>query len=516
MPKRLTRVQKEKNAGRGVGLGMIASNTEPDIKIEGQQWFDKSENVSKVWVETSPGVGSWEASSSGGIETYSTQAGLPLTGNEIGDLVFAQDTDSLYLWNNGWFKIELVNQAPAIGGILSSYTLATDGTPTVITVSAVDPEGFTGQLTYGYAITSGSVGSTATISQGGSGSENIFTITPSTSEADEGSFEITFSVSDGVNTAYFSSTIELLFSIPPGGIVFTTTGSHSWTVPAGVSRISVVAVGGGGGSGPYQGSGNGPGSSGGAGGALAYKNDWTVTPGQTVSITVGAGGQQSAGASPNNNGGASTVSYGGHTLTAGGGQGGTGGSTVTTAGGTPSGHDGGGSGGTGNSGGPDNGDDGTPGAGGGAGGYSGNGGNGGKANGSSGGSAGSSGSGGGGGGGGGGNGTYEYSAGGGGVGLYGQGANGSGGGSSTTGAPNRGGGGSGGSSSAVSTSGTPPTGGNYGGGAGGAGGTQNQTATTGYNGGQGAVRIIWGDAITRNFPSTNVSSAASTSGETSV
>ena len=71
----------------------------------------------------------------------------------------------------------------------------------------------------------------------------------------------------------------LLFSQPQGQIEFTSTGTTSWTVPDGVTQISAVAIGGGGGGG----------IGGGAGGNLAY-NTFTVTPGDILSINVGAGG----------------------------------------------------------------------------------------------------------------------------------------------------------------------------------------------------------------------------------
>ena len=69
-----------------------------------------------------------------------------------------------------------------------------------------------------------------------------------------------------------------------GGTLFTTTGNHSYTIPAGVTSISVVAVGAGGGG---DGSNGGPG---GGGGGLAYKNAIGVTPGNTIYVQVGAGG----------------------------------------------------------------------------------------------------------------------------------------------------------------------------------------------------------------------------------
>ena len=54
--------------------------------------------------------------------------------------------------------------------------LANDGTATAITAVSEDPEGF--PLTWSYAVTTGSLGSTATVSQ----TDNVFTITPSTDD----------------------------------------------------------------------------------------------------------------------------------------------------------------------------------------------------------------------------------------------------------------------------------------------------------------------------------------------
>ena len=65
-------------------------------------------------------------------------------------------------------------------------------------------------------------------------------------------------------------------AIQPGQELFTANGT--WTCPAGVSSVSVVAVGAGGGSGHQSGAG---------GGALSYRNNCTVVPGTSYSVTVG-------------------------------------------------------------------------------------------------------------------------------------------------------------------------------------------------------------------------------------
>jgi hypothetical protein len=70
--------------------------------------------------------------------------------------------------------------------------------------------------------------------------------------------------------------------------LFKSTGSHSWIVPAGVTKIAVEAWGPGGGGSPYCG--------GGGGGYI--RAVYTVIPGQTISMDIPVGG--AGGASPAN------------------------------------------------------------------------------------------------------------------------------------------------------------------------------------------------------------------------
>ena len=94
----------------------------------------------------------------------------------------------------GWYLVATVENAqpgPQFLVLSQLMHLANDGTATVITAVSEDPEGF--PLTWSYAVTTGSLGSTATVSQ----TDNVFTITPSTDTANAGEFSITFSVTDG-------------------------------------------------------------------------------------------------------------------------------------------------------------------------------------------------------------------------------------------------------------------------------------------------------------------------------
>ena len=85
---------------------------------------------------------------------------------------------------------------------------------------------------------------------------------------------------------------------------FDTPGAFSFTVPAGVTLISITACGGGGGG---CASSNIACGCGGGGGAAVLGMKRTVTPGQVISGTVGAGGQGSDGRSNAANGGDTVI-----------------------------------------------------------------------------------------------------------------------------------------------------------------------------------------------------------------
>jgi hypothetical protein len=267
---------------------------------------------------------------------------------------------------------------------------------------------------------------------------------------------------------------KLIMSLPvigaAGQALYATAGSFNWTCPASVTSVCVVTIGAGGG-GVFFGNGTYS-MAGGAGGGLGWINNYTVIPGNTYALTVGAAGQAGAYVSGSTVGGVSNF-ISSSTVSGGGGNPGRYNQAITGGGFVG---DGGGQGGgvyvhnsSGNG----------PQGGGGAGGYSGAGGFGGyriasqatrPTNGSGGGGAG------------GGNNNTNTGYGGGGVGVFGEGTNG------VADFDNVGGGGSGGGD------GSARNGGAYGGGGG--GGTSNVAGT----GSGGAVRIIWGTG--RSFPST--------------
>jgi hypothetical protein len=265
-------------------------------------------------------------------------------------------------------------------------------------------------------------------------------------------------------------------AVAAGDQIFTgisaTNNSYNWICPAFINNVSVVAVGSGS---SYESHGSCPttiyGYSG-SGGGLSYKNNIPVTPGVTYTITISSG---STGESSFTNNGIylcaatpgwietyfSNVNYYiPHR--------GLGGGTILGAA-----NDGGGNGGLGAT---ETLDTTKDNGGGGAGGYSGNGGNGANTISNSAATAAAVNSGAGGGG------SNGYP--GGGVSIYGKGPDG-----------------------AVNSSNTNASFMIYGGGA--AGATESSCVVNYYPSGPGAVRIVWSSAITRAFPSTNVSTSTS-------
>lgn len=114
------------------------------------------------------------------------------------------------------------------------------------------------------------------------------------------------------------------------------TKSGSWTVPANVTSATVLVMGGGGGSGgrvEYEKSGSWSHTAAGGGGGAGRikKQELTLTPGQSIAITIGAGGAAgsddsgSSGSLAGGNGGNGGTTSFGTLLSATGGNGGTGG-----------------------------------------------------------------------------------------------------------------------------------------------------------------------------------------------
>ena len=242
------------------------SDTAPASAVSGDLWWKSDDLNLYIYYEDTDGAQWIQANStvvagavpsdvsdltdttgllgSGGATVYADMAALiAATGMSNGDFALVGATNKLYVYYGAWYLVSNLTNSPptTITGNAATYELAQDGTPTVITLSSTDPEGF--PITWSHSVTTGSLGSTATVSQ----NNNVFTVTPSSTEADAGSFTLTFTANDGVNQITTTSDFVLQFAPPPSGVLFTTVGSHTWTVPDGVTSVSVLCIGAGGG-----------------------------------------------------------------------------------------------------------------------------------------------------------------------------------------------------------------------------------------------------------------------------
>jgi len=350
--------------------------------------------------------------------------------------------------------------APTIG------TATISGTTASVPFTAPASDGGSVITSYTATSTPGSI--TGTLSQAGSGTVTVSGLTGGTS------YTFKVKATNAIGTGAESAASNSVTAQVVGQQQYTAIGCYCWLAPAGVTKVSVVVIGGGGGPG-YAGYCNCPcygvfyfGAGGGGGASLAYKNNITVTPGQYYPVRAGYGGGNN---SPGQSSTFCAPSVTGRPGGQGGGYaGGTGGALYCGLSG--------GNGGNGGGAGSGCGSRSAGGGGGGASGYTGNGGGGGAYG------VGAVGAGGGGGGGGSNSNVAGIGKPGGGVGIFGAGSNGAGGGQNQPGCP-----------------GSSGSGKLYGGGGGGGYG-QGSNSYCRVDGGSGAVRIIW-PGCSRSFPSTN-------------
>ena len=418
--------------------------------------------------------------SSGLPVSYSVQSGPATLSGNLVTLTGADGTVTIRATQNGSGTF---NVAPYVD---RSFTVSSTPTPVAI---AAQPQGqtvYVGTSATFTVVASGIPLPTYQWRKDGTaiaGANSPALVLANVQSGDAGSY--TVDVSNSLPST--ATSVPALLTVNPappsggsGSMLYNSSGTYSFTVPAGIHYLSICAIGrGGAGGGGYN-------RGGGGGGGLAYST-FAVTPGQVYTVTIdGSGTRVSSGAttivsagaggtsSGYDGGGSGTGSYtasvnGAAVLNGGANQGGYGGGWADDGG---SGYGGGGGGAAGY------GNGGSSGAG--AGGYGGDGGWAASYDGGSGGGVGNWGGGGGGGGSGDSdNGGNGYGGAGGGTGIFGRGASGNGGDASDGAWATHGFGGSGGGNGSGDSEG-PHDGGSYGGGG----------NSAGY-GGPGACRIVW-------------------------
>ena len=281
--------------GSGSGSSVTISDTAPSSPSAGDQWYSSAElkmyiyyndGDSSQWVQVGTGGGS-SSSSGAGVTVYANIGALP-TSNTTGNLAFVTANTGFYIWNGGgWYRMAVVNTTPTISAPSNgaNVALATDGTATAVEITATDVDEKT-TLQYSYAVSTGSLtnggGATAAIStastSGGTYSSlnastnttnKFFKVTPSTNSSYAGTFSLTFSATDSINTAqttqnYTAAWITFTTASGSLGTLFTSgraasnlttstiaaTGAsitfavQSGSLPAGLSLASNGAISG--------------------------------------------------------------------------------------------------------------------------------------------------------------------------------------------------------------------------------------------------------------------------------
>ena len=178
-----------------------------------------------------------------------------------------------------------INAQPVFSTAAGSLGTQADGVSGTYNIVATDPES-AGNVSF--ELQSGTIPPGMTTSTVNENGVSKFRITgAATSVSNNTTFSFTIRAVDAA-----SNTSSRAYSITVNGPVFKIfNSSGTLAIPTGITQVDALVVAGGG-HGGYQHSGGG-----GAGG-LIFQPNYPVTPGGTLTVTVGNGGQPSGGASP--------------------------------------------------------------------------------------------------------------------------------------------------------------------------------------------------------------------------
>lgn len=179
--------------------------------ILGKSEAENANNLAFLNTSSPTGVDSAQVQNIG-LQAFDTIDSLPINNLEAGQQAYVTGTNRLYVSNgSGWFNVALINASPSLTiDPTGAITLATDGTPTTITLTATDSDGPAANITFSVE-SDGSFAGLGTISQDSS----VFTITPKLEDsATTTSSTLTFKASDGINFGSGTSALSLTFAPP--------------------------------------------------------------------------------------------------------------------------------------------------------------------------------------------------------------------------------------------------------------------------------------------------------------
>jgi hypothetical protein len=243
----------------------------------------------------------------GGTGAATLTANNVLLGNGTSALqVVAPGTSGNVLTSNGTTWTSAALPAPGVSSVTASSPLASSGgaTPNIsFTGILAIANGGTGTSSTTFCNLGSNVTGTLPVANGGTGQASLTANNVLLGNGTSGVQAVAPSTSGNVLTS--NGTTWQSTALPVAGVnaQVYTSGSGNFTIPANVTKLKVTVVGGGGGSG---GSVSGNTGGGGGGGGAAIKWLTGMTPGNTLSYSVGAGG--TAGTSAPGNGGAGSAS----------------------------------------------------------------------------------------------------------------------------------------------------------------------------------------------------------------
>ena len=153
--------------------------------------------------------------SASSLEVYDTLDSLPTSSLTKGGQGYVKATQRLYVSDSfGWYSMALVNLSPTQTlNPSGNITLSTDGTSTIVTITATDSDQPDAHLTYSVESDGNMLATGTTVTQDSS----VFTITPLTEAggAVAGNFTLTFKTTDSVNIASTTKDFSLAFTAQP-------------------------------------------------------------------------------------------------------------------------------------------------------------------------------------------------------------------------------------------------------------------------------------------------------------
>jgi hypothetical protein len=172
-------------------------------------------------------------------------------------------------------------------------TLGPDTGPVEWTSGDIDGDDVT--PTFEFYVDGGGAGTTVFTSIADGGDAGYVPLEWTSGDVDAGGSSTTlfeYYIDSGVpSTTVFAGTADGGVSPPVSGLeAYITPGTYSWIAPDGVTSVCVVAVGGGASGGCSNTTSAGTTVYAGGGGGLGWKNNIAVTPGQSYTVVVGAGG----------------------------------------------------------------------------------------------------------------------------------------------------------------------------------------------------------------------------------